>query len=187
MTVYRMWDAIEPPKQLPAGYQAAAGYIGGDAFRVWTPEDWRRVAEAELAALPIWVRSNPAGHAEGTADGRACVARLMDLGVPEGCPVVLDRETSVSLAYVEGFAFMLEGWRLLEYGSPRDLFLGAGQPWGFWPANPTGHLHWDPEGLPYDRWPGPVHAVQCIWGQEVNTSALGPHALARLWHPGAAA
>lgn len=179
--INRMWDAAYPPGVFPAGFSACAGYAGGDALNTWSDADWQRAGQAGLRGLPIWVRSDPAGVSEGRSDGQAFASWLTSHEVPSGCLVALDRETSVDLAYVEGFAAATSGWRLLEYGSPGNLFTGAGSPYGYWPANPAAFQHWDPVGLPYSTWPGATHAVQCVWETVYDISLVGPHALARMW------
>ena len=187
--ILKMWDRSSPPKTFPDGYHAAAGYVGGDTPTPWSRTDWGRVGQAGLRALPIWVRSNPAGHTEGLDDGTRFAEALGLLGVPDGCPVVLDRETSVDYSYVQAFTFELGRWgrtRLVEYGSDENLFVGAGQPYGYWPADPTGYLHWNPVDWPgHTTWPPGVHAVQCIWAN-VDTSVIGGRFYDLLWQPSAA-
>ena len=76
-----MWDASTPPAVLPPGFDAAAGYIGGDTPHVWTGAEWMRLGS--LPKLPIWVQSGPqAVHAE--AEAGAALRQLYRIGARPG-------------------------------------------------------------------------------------------------------
>src|SRR5258708_34543951 len=59
-------DASTPPNVIPQS-DVVAFYIGGDTPHVWT--DAQISAVHDRWRLPIWVRSNPNGSGEGTAEG----------------------------------------------------------------------------------------------------------------------
>ena len=140
-----MWDASTPPASPPAGYDAAAGYIGGDTPHVWTPGEWRRLGT--LPKLPIWVRSNPpasagAARAQAHSDAFAAIEQLYRIGARPGSTVALDLETAISPVYVGAFNDVMrwDGWHVWPYGSRSTVFSNPACA-GYWIADYTGVPH----------------------------------------------
>jgi hypothetical protein len=140
-----MWDASTPPQTLPTGYDAAAGYVGGDTPHVWTLAEWRNLGS--LPKLPIWVRSNPPtgatqAAAQGKADAFAALEQLYKIGCPRGYTVALDLETAVSGALVNAFGSVMRwaGFYVWVYGSKSTVFGNPGLD-GYWVADYTGQPH----------------------------------------------
>lgn len=103
-------DAAEPVGvPLQPGVIVTAGYIGGDAYHVWTASDW--AVWPTRYRVPIWVRSDPSS-VDPTSDANACVAALQALGAPAP-------------------------YLVLPYGSLSSLFSNP-QCDGYWPADWTG-------------------------------------------------
>lgn len=121
MTLHRMFDASTPPGTAYPGSEAVAGYIGplGNTPHIWTLEEWLRFRE--LRQFPIWVGS---GRTDGRGDGEQAAAAMMSLGWTAGpgpgvrC-VLLDMETEINPAYVDGFAASVEatGYATILYES----------------------------------------------------------------------
>lgn len=134
-----MWDASSPPATAPGGYDAAAGYIGGNTPHVWTVPEWKRLGG--LPKLPIWVRSNPAGHT-GHDDGFAALEQLYTIGCPRGSTIALDLETAIAQAYVISFNQVMTwaGFYVWVYGSRSTVF-GNPACAGYWVADYTGQAH----------------------------------------------
>src|SRR5260370_26117951 len=131
----KMFDASTPPNHIPPS-DVVAFYIGGDTPHVWTdaqikavPDRWR---------LPIWVRSNPNGSGEGTAEGEKVVKWLESHHVPKGCAAALDLETAIDNGYVHAFDAVLvkAGYKTLAYGSTSTLFHNGKPSGGYWAAEP---------------------------------------------------
>lgn len=125
--VKRMWDAANPPASPPAGYDAAAGYIGGDTPHVWTVGQWRQLGK--LPKLPIFVRSNPpadATHArvQGHADAWRALEQLHRIGCPPGRAVAYDLEQAVNAPLVTAFNDVMSwaGFRVWPYGARSFIF-----------------------------------------------------------------
>ena len=135
-----MWDASTPPPNNPPGFQAAAGYIGGNTPHVWTRAEWQRLGK--LAKLPIWVRSNPTTAGQGHAEAFVALEQLYAIGCPPGHAVALDLETAVDPAYVTAFGSVMRwaGFYVWVYGSRSSVF---GNPHldGYWVADYTGVPH----------------------------------------------
>ena len=140
MGVLTFVDAAYPP--LPATGDGMCFYIGGDAVHVWTAAEVN--AQPQRYRLPIWVRSNPAGVV-ASADAAACVAALASFGVPRGCLVALDSETSIDPAYVRVFVTVLNdaGYPVIDYGTQSSVFGNANPDGYYWGADWTDvpHLH----------------------------------------------
>ena len=158
-----MWDASTPPATLPPGFDAAAGYLGGDTPHVWTAAEWRRVGK--LAKLPIWVRSDPGGAEQGSAEAGNVLHRLYLLGARPGCTVALDLETAVAAPYVKAFHSVLSffGYHVWVYGSRTTVF-GNPPCDGYWVADYTGTPHF-PAG-------NAVRACQWQSGPDVDRSVV---------------
>ncbi len=131
----KMFDASTPPNHIPPS-DVVAFYIGGDTPHVWTdaqikavPDRWR---------LPIWVRSNPNGSGEGTAEGEKVVKWLESHHVPKGCAAALDLETAIDNGYVHAFDSVLvnAGYVTAAYGSTSTLFHNGKPSGGYWAAAP---------------------------------------------------
>ncbi len=134
-TNLNMFDASVPPLVAPAGFQIAAGYIGGDTPHVWTAAEWERFKN--LHRLPIYVRSN--SGTSGTADAFEALHRLYVLGVPHDKRMALDLETRIAPAYVHEFNDVIQwaDYRLWIYGSASTVF--SNPPCnGYWVADYAG-------------------------------------------------
>lgn len=128
-----MYDAVTP-QSVPAA-NALAFYIGGDTPHVWTQADLDRATQRYR--LPIWVRSNPAGH-DGKAEAQEAVAKLRSYhGAPHaGITIALDYETAVDAAYEDAFkaeAFAL-GYHTILYGSLSVVERNPRPDEGYWVA-----------------------------------------------------
>ena len=160
-----MWDASTPPAVPPAGFDAAAGYIGGDTPHVWTLAEWQRLDR--LPKLPIWVQSGPeADHA--IAEAGAAMRQLYRIGAHPGCTVALDLETSdtpASHGYINAFHSVMTffGYYVWVYGS-RSTVLGNPPCDGYWVADYTGSPHF-PAG-------NAVRACQYVAGPELDRSVV---------------
>lgn len=151
-----MFDAAFPPATAPQGFDAVAGYVGGDTLHVWTPQEWARFAR--LGKLPIWTRSNPS-QADPYADAVAFDRALQALGVPAGAPVALDKETTSDPVYLRHFALGLSVARyelLVQYESlsAYNAAQGAGLAVSseFWVADWTGQPHMLPKPVYILQW-----------------------------------
>lgn len=106
------------------GWDWFAGYVGGKAAHVWTPEEWSRTASAGFALLPIWVAPlvDDAGREAGVEDGNAC---LDALGAAQLSGVVaLDVENGLTpVQYASGFvdAVHAGSCRVVLYGVATTL------------------------------------------------------------------
>ena len=156
-----MWDAAFPPQHPPTGFDAAAGYIGGNTPHPWTLDEWKRLGK--LPKLPIWVQSHPEnGHPE--AEAMTALHRLYQIGCPPGHAVALDLETAVHDGYVSSFHKVMKwaGFYVWVYGS-KAFVMKNPQCDGYWVADYTGVAH----GLP-----GAVRAVQWTDGKVYDQSVV---------------
>jgi hypothetical protein len=135
-----MWDASSPPAVPPAGFDAAAGYLGGDTPHIWTVDEWRRLDR--LPKLPIWVRSDPGTPAQGESDALIALHRLYQIGAPRGITVALDLEEAVDPPFTERFGSVMHwaGFYVWPYGS-RDFIFRNPPLDGYWVADFTGTPH----------------------------------------------
>ena len=97
-------------------------YIGGDAYHVWTAAEIAHLKAQPWCRyiLPIYVRSNPAGAAQATADVAAVIAWAKANGQPSGTLTQWDYETAVDATYEETVSRLLlagDGDMELLYGS----------------------------------------------------------------------
>jgi hypothetical protein len=103
VTLYRMFDASQPPGQPYPGSAAVAGYIGGNTPHVWTLAEWQRFHD--LRQFPIWVG---AGRTDGAADGQAAAAAAHALGWapnrPDRRTIIVDVEALAMRAYLDAFS-----------------------------------------------------------------------------------
>jgi hypothetical protein len=138
MTEILMFDAAAPPADAAevSKYQVAAGYIGGDTPHVWTKAEWDRFAH--MRRLPIFTRSDPAGHS-GTADAFAALGQLYAIGAPKGIPVAWDMEAAVAEAYLNEVDAVMTwaGFLVWVYGEESTVF-GNPECHGYWAAKWTG-------------------------------------------------
>ena len=134
-----MWDASTPPAVQPPGFDAAAGYIGGDTPHVWTRTEWDRLGKTPK--LPIWVRSDPASST-GRADALAALGQLQHIGAPPGCTVALDLETAIAPGFVTAFGIVMRffGYHVWVYGSRSTVFSNPPLD-GYWVADYTNIPH----------------------------------------------
>ena len=115
------YDAAYPLPDGVANTEVVLIYTGGDTPHVWTAAE---IAEQpEQYRLPVFVRSNPNLN-DVTGDVTKFVTWLRSNQVPAGSAVVLDLETAVNVAYVNGFGAGLRnaGYKVLPYGSKSSLF-----------------------------------------------------------------
>jgi hypothetical protein len=135
----RMYDAAYAPSSPPA-WEVVGGYIGGNAYHVWTDAEW--ASQRARYRLPIYVRSNPGSH-DPHADAAAAIAWLRAHRVPHGCAVSLDLETAVNRAYVRAFDadIVAAGYVTLDYGSISTILQNGRTSGGIWAAHYTGTPH----------------------------------------------
>lgn len=121
--VPKMVDTSNPGTSgLPKGYQAVAGYIGGDTPHIWTAQQWQQFKG--VPKLPIYVDdARSAGTAAGEADAWNCLKILFSLGVPRGKAIAYDIETSKDAARADGFNAVMQwaGFVTWLYGSRSTL------------------------------------------------------------------
>src|SRR5216117_1763143 len=122
-----MYDDAFPPSH-PPGTDAVAFYIGGDTPHPWTDAEILR--QSARYRLPIWVRSNPSGAAQGRAEGHVAADWAHAHKQPLGTCIALDLETAINGDYVKAFdsAVRSAGYKTLVYGSAAYCF--AAQPVG---------------------------------------------------------
>jgi len=101
-----------------------AGYLGGAAQHVWTFTEWRRLQQASLRPLPIWVAPYESQfHEMGAIAGNAALSAMLQIGLTS--LVVLDLEAGYNIRqdYVKGFedSIVAGGCELALYGTPYDL------------------------------------------------------------------
>jgi len=91
MSLYRMFDASEPPQRAPGGCQLVMGYIGREGYtpHVWTIPEWQRFAG--FRQVPIWV---PDLGASPAAEAQAATSAAFGLGWAKGRAIVIDFETA---------------------------------------------------------------------------------------------
>ena len=150
MTLTHCFDAVKPPAAPPAGFQAAAIYVGGSqAERVWTHEDCLTVAH--LAQFPFYVPDMVTDPTAQAAD--ACrIAKSMgwsDYGGPMRRVIVYDLETARDeewWAVVQSITYR-HGYLAVAYGSTgyvtenkADYYWGAH--YGVPPVLPEGSEWW---------------------------------------------
>lgn len=140
----QMYDASTPPAVAPPGCDAVAFYIGGDTPHVWTDAEISR--QKMRYRLPIWVRSIPAGLAEGTAEGNAAVAWARAHKQPKGTLIALDYETAVNDVYLAAFdrVVVTAGYLTTLYGSLSTVEHNTKPSGGYWTADWTFQPHLDP-------------------------------------------
>jgi len=100
------------------------GYLGGAAQHVWTFSEWRRLQQAGLRPLPIWVAPfESMFHEMGAIAGNAALSAMGQVGMTS--LVVLDLEAGYNVRedYVLGFegAVIAGACELALYGTPEDL------------------------------------------------------------------
>lgn len=113
-----------PPTKTPDGHtiEVVLVYAGGDTPHPWTKADIH--AMPFRYRWPAWVRSDPAGAAEGAAEAGLFAAWLHGMGCPMGTCVILDLETAVATNYVNAFnsAMHLAGFKVTKYGSENTIW-----------------------------------------------------------------
>lgn len=135
---YLMFDASSPPATAPKGYNAVAGYIGGDTPHVWSKSEWGRFKG--FKKLPVFVRSDPGAQSStGTeTDAFSVLASAYDLGIPRGTAIALDFEAATDQAYYDLFSNILYffGYHTWLYGSASTVFKVRAN--NYWVADWTG-------------------------------------------------
>jgi hypothetical protein len=134
--------------QMPDGFEAVAGYIGGDTPHVWTRSEWGGFNG--WRKLPIYVASNqPNTNNAGISSALGILDALWNCGprLPlqleqAGTPVALDLETVVIPDFVTGFAAVMNwaGFQVWPYGSASTL-QGNPECQGYWAADWTNEEH----------------------------------------------
>ena len=165
MTLRWMYDASEPPPQ-PPHWHAAAGYIGGDTPHVWTLAEWK--AQPAPLLLPIFTASNRLDNACAAGeDAWEILNELAGLGVPRGCTVVVDTETTLYTAYLRALDRFVHdgGYPLMNYGSLSFVIRNPLTSGGRWAADWTGLVQ---TGLVLDGVDG-IRAIQ------IASSAMTGH------------
>lgn len=176
-----MADAAFPGKNVPPGFHAVAGYIGGDTPHIWTAGEWARFTR--LRKLPIWTRSNP-GQADPYRDAVVADRRLQALGVPPGAIVALDKETASDHVYLKHFSsgLAVAGYKFMAQYESLSVFQVAQQNGlsvrtFFWVADWTGKPH---------MFAKPVFAVQYadarLTGTGWDASCVRWNMYKHLWH-----
>lgn len=133
-----LFDAAHPNTKDPS-VDGFLVYIGGDTPHAWTDEE---IAAAHgRYILPTYVRSNPQTH-DPAGDAGQAVAWLKAHNAPKGIVVVLDLETAIDPAYVNGFGTQLHasGYKVWPYGSKSTLWRNPSLD-GYFVADPTGKDH----------------------------------------------
>lgn len=117
-------------------------YVGGDTPHPWTDTEIQSYATARYR-WACWVRSNPIGGAQGTAEGITFAKWLQAHNVPKGTTHILDLETAVNTAYVLAFdiSMMTYGYKVTKYGSLGSIWGNPKTSGGTFVANPTGSPH----------------------------------------------
>jgi hypothetical protein len=151
-----MFDASRPPAEMPAGYDIAAGYIGGDTPHVWTLTEWGRFSGHYK--LPIYVASNDGRDAD--ADAFEALRHLYALGVPLDTRIALDLETRIAPVYVSRFNAVMAffGYRVWVYGSASTVFRNPVCR-AYWVADYAGKgpFMYDHAGVMATQWTNGVH------------------------------
>jgi len=131
------------------------GYLGGAAQHVWTFSEWRRLQQAGLRPLPIWVAPfESMFHEMGAIAGNAALSAMQQVGLTS--IVVLDIEAGYDIRedYVRGFenSVVAGAAELVLYGTPDDLrrmaetinplFSWVAAPGATWTFLPLGAAAW---------------------------------------------
>jgi len=100
------------------------GYLGGATQHTWTFAEWRRLQQASLRPLPIWVAPfESMFHEMGAIAGNAALSAMAQVGLTS--VVVLDMEAGYAIRedYVKGFedSVVNGACELVLYGTPEDL------------------------------------------------------------------
>lgn len=177
-TVVRVLDASTPSAGLPPR-DVTAFYIGGDTPHVWSPAEIALYAPA--GKLPIWVRSNPNGAAQGAHEGELVRRWLEGRGAPYGCLVALDLETAIDRGYVDAFNIAVHPYACLKYGSDSTIWQNPETSGGTWLADPTGTPHQDARAVltqyafhnAYDMSLGTDDPNHPYWGRTVAPIGVG--------------
>lgn len=131
----QMYDAAFPPGS-PPGWEAVAGYIGGNTPHVWTDAEWK--SQPARWRLPIFTRSH---GGDPSADAHAATSWMTAHHVPKGACVALDFETRVDAGYLRSFDSIVvrAGWKVLLYGSRSFVLKNPKPSGGYWVADWTGN------------------------------------------------
>ena len=133
-----MYDDSTPPSH-PPGTDVVAFYIGGDTPHIWTDAEIHR--QTARYRLPIWVRSNPTGAAQGRLEGRAAADWAISHKQPTGTCIALDFEMAINSDYVKAFdsAVHMHGFKTILYGSAAFVLHNPRPSGGYWVAEWDGH------------------------------------------------
>lgn len=111
---------------LYSGISWVAGYIGGRALNVWSPEVWRVLHEDGMELLPIWVAplsADDPGREQGIQEGNEALVTMQSLGLTG--LVVLDVENGLEpYEYALGFRDAVNNGEcaLVVYGTNSTLW-----------------------------------------------------------------
>jgi len=136
-----MHDSSVPPSKPLPGFQAVAGYIGGDTPHTWTLAEWTRFRG--FPKLPIYVNDGIGNTvSDGERDASQALIRLYDLGAKPGIAVAYDIEARVCPKRVMGFTRMLSffGYTVWLYGSVSTVFKNPAA--DYWVAHYTDSPAW---------------------------------------------
>lgn len=139
------WMSCSTPlRSYPGGYDGITPYIGGNTPHVWSLAEIRSCPYRYR--LPIFVRSNPTSSTvTAAADVATCVAKLREIGAPEGCMVAWDSETDIHPQYIREVYRLLRisNYCLIDYGSQSTVFGNENPDGYYWGADWTNvsHIH----------------------------------------------
>jgi hypothetical protein len=129
-TLFKCFDASQPPEITPPGCKAVLGYVGRKGYtpHVWTLQEWLRFKH--LGQFPAWL---PNLNDSPNADALLAVASVKRLGwaahMPEGHEraIVCDVETSQNAAGYQEWAATVNaaGFWAVDYGSYSTVFGNA--------------------------------------------------------------
>ena len=168
-----MYDASVPPKT-PPHWHVAGGYLDSDDTpHVWPMPEWLSQPAPEL--LPIWAAANRADTGEaGLDDAVRIVRNLEQLGVPKGCSVVVDTETTLYTTYLEVLDFELTQARypLINYGSYSFVIRNPDTAGGRWAALWTDHIMDGVDLIGRDRIVAAQWASATMLGRDFDASVI---------------
>lgn len=141
-TLYKVFDASQPPNAAPGGAEGVLGYVGrqGETPHIWTPAEWNRFSH--LRMFPAWVPDTTNTPAQDAKEAVMAIERLGWARYPEPDTraIVLDGETSQFPGWYEAWAneVTADGYFPVDYGS--YSFVSANFAYEVWAAD------WD--GIP---------------------------------------
>jgi hypothetical protein len=144
-------DSAFPPASYPTSFggKPVVGWCvyipGGDAYHGWTQAEIDHLKAQPWCRylLPVFVRSNPQGAAQASADAATVAAWARAQGQPRGTLTMLDYETAVDSAYEQAFDQDLrnaDGSLEVLYGSKSTVVKNPAPSGGYDEADWTGTI-----------------------------------------------